>query len=629
MFIKNRILVVTAWVLLLVCLLAMGYSNIIHHEFLQWDDAAYVLDNPHIKQLSFASLQWAFLDYYFYNWHPMTWLVYMIEYHWWGENALFFKLINLTIHLANSCVIAFLTIRIGGIYIARDRLQSSSDSNSLLISSFFVGALFAIHPQHVESVVWISELKDQLSGLFYFLAMVAYLEYHRLTVKKIFWRNLFVTFFMLSLLSKASAVTLPPILVLMDLLLLKRVTLSKRIFLDIFSLVKEKTVYFIMSFCAVALTFFAQPTQSLEKTGLATRIVNGCEAILHYWTGFFLPLDLSPFYPFSATSMDIGVSSLYPVAIVGVMLVIALASMARKHNEYSFAFFFFLISILPVIGFIKVGQQSAADRYTYIPMAMVYVGIGLLLCGVLQRCYGKTNKNIVIYLSLSLILVFNLWQTRLYVPVWKNDTTLWSRVNLLYPNQVTTAYMNLGNIEFSHASYDSAMEYYEQALMIDASHIQTLRNKALTLEKKGLLQQSMVTYQLLIDSNEDSVVALRKGAEGFERLGKYELAVRYYSRALQLAPHSNNLLYKSAYSEHLYGSHNRALEKVNLLIARVSAHKEGRLLRVVLLLELGNIKQGLELLSVLKAEYPQDKKILDAFKKVQKEMKNRNSLVRG
>ena len=583
------------------------YGETFNQEFLHWDDYAYVVDNTNIHHFNLQNLKWAFFDHYFYNWHPITWLVYMIEYRLWGENASLFKLVNIGIHLINSCLIVLLANKILNILYPALLSTSDEEDKRRWIACIFAGTLFAIHPLHVESVVWISELKDLLSGMFFFIALIAYINY-RQSEHDTRWRNLLGLAFLCALMSKSMAVTLPAILLAMDIFLFKRLARTN-LLPDLLVLIREKLLYFIVSICAIALTFISQNSEALASTSLVTRLVNASESVSLYLGHFLIPVNLSPFYPFSSLSMEPGLHSLIPVVILATVIIGLFMVDRFAFKGPIFALIFFLIAILPVIGLIRVGDQAAADRYTYIPMSMFFIASG---CGFYRFLDVFSRSRIISRLGLGSALVVlggYAGQTIAYVPVWQTDEKLWTHVNTLYPMQVASAYLNLGNVEFGKGNSKEALQFYEIALSIDNGNVNALGNRAAVNERLGFHAYAASLYQDLADLHSDSRPALNISALGMRRLGKLELSAKYYQLALLLAPTSNPQLYESALADHMIGNNDSAHEKVAILLQLNDAHREGRFLNVALLFTLGFPKEATLELDMLRVEYPSDPKI--------------------
>jgi len=589
-----------------VAVVLLVYGEAFNQEFLHWDDYAYVVDNAHIHHFDWQNLKWAFFDHYFYNWHPITWLVYMIEYRLWGENASLFKLVNIGFHLVNSYLIVLLAYKILNIlYPASSR--TSDDDKRRWIASFFAGTLFAIHPMHVESVVWISELKDLLSGMFFFIALIAYVNY-RQSETDTRWRNLLGLAFLCALMSKSMAVTLPATLLVMDIFLFKRLARSN-LLPDLVMLIREKLLYFFVSACAIALTFISQNSEALASTSLVTRLINAFESLSLYFGHFLIPANLSPFYPFSSMSLEPGLHSLVPIAIFAAIIMGLLMAERFAFKGPVFALVFFLVAILPVIGLIKVGDQAAADRYTYIPMSMFFIATG---CGFYRFLDVFSRRRIISGLGLGSALVViagYAGQTIAYVPVWQTDEKLWTHVNNLYPMQVATAYLNLGNVEYGKGNKQAALQLYEITLGIDSGNVNALGNRAVINEKLGNHVYAASLFQDLADLHSDSRPALNISASGMRRLGKLELSAKYYQLALHLAPTSDPQLYESALADHLIGNNDSAHEKVAFLLQRNGSHRQGRFLNVALLFTRGFPKEATLELEVLRVEFPGDPKI--------------------
>ncbi len=352
----------------LALVLAIGaiYGQVRHHSFVNIDDQAYVYENPYVLQgMSWMGLQHACTSFVAANWHPLTWLSHMVDVDLFGLDAGLHHLVNVLIHLVNTLLLFLVLLRITG---ASWR-------------SAMVAALFAVHPLHVESVAWVSERKDVLSGFFFLLTLAAYGEYVR---RRTGGRYLAViALFALGLLAKPMLVTLPFVLLLLDAWPLRRLAseppapglLAPRLR----ALLWEKLPLFALAAAASILTYLAQrhggAEVRLEAIPLGSRLANAVVSYGAYLTQTVWPAGLASFYPHPAFLGEAASPWRVATAAFALATISFVVWRARRDRPYlAVGWLWFLGMLLPVIGIVQVGVQARADRYTYLPLIGLFVG---------------------------------------------------------------------------------------------------------------------------------------------------------------------------------------------------------------------------------------------------------------
>jgi len=526
------------------------YWQVNEFDFLHFDDNVYVTQNSSIKTgFTKESILWAFTTKYFDLWHPLVWLSFMADYELFGLKAGGYHLTNLIFHILSALLLFWLFHRM-----TREIWKSA-----------FVAALFALHPLHVESVAWIAERKDVLSGFFWMLTLCFYVYY---TERPIFRRYALVFFsFVMALMSKPMVVTLPVVMILLDYWPLKRFTLKRGNVL-LWQL-KEKTPLFILSAVLAAITLSPQNTFvrtiyapydfSSGGFSLLSRISNAPIAFMTYLQKTFLPNHLAIFYPFP---------SAIPVwhmiaAAAGIVIITAVVILMRKRLSYLFVgWLWYAITISPVIGIFQIGGHSMADRYTYIPLVGIFIMIGWGIPDLIKNEERKKMILIPAGMLFAVIMAFLAWQQCAY---WKNGITLFRRAleitqdNYMTHNNLAIALTekgriheaiyhyersiriapdgvplnNLGNIYADLGQYDKAMSYYDEAIRIRPDYADAYYNR-------GLLHAALKRYQPAID-NYSKAIRLKPSHQAYNnrgniyaRLGQYKDAVDDYSTAIRL-----------------------------------------------------------------------------------------------
>lgn len=355
----------TTAAVLMACALAAAtlvlYLQTLRYRFVNVDDVEYILQNRAVRAgVTADGIRWAFTSFYAANWHPITWLSHMLDVQFFGLWPGGHHLTNVLLHTANSLLLMLFLL-----------LATRSAGKSA-----FAAGLFALHPQHVESVAWVAERKDVLSAFFMMLALLAYLRYTR---SPSFGRYLLTAAaFALGLMSKPMLVTLPALLLLADFCPLKRYRTAGEptgYTRSPVSLLLEKVPLLAMSAGSAVLTVKAQAAvgalSTLEKIPLGERAANAVMSYVIYLGKTFWPTRLGQFYPRPAEGWPVAQTAAAAVALAAVTYFCIRTAKSRPYAAWGWLWY--LTSLAPVIGIIQVGNQARADRYTYIPLIGIFV----------------------------------------------------------------------------------------------------------------------------------------------------------------------------------------------------------------------------------------------------------------
>ncbi|HRD65144.1 MAG TPA: hypothetical protein PKY50_03230 [Candidatus Competibacter sp.] len=443
-----------------------------------WDDFHYLGNNTHIQNLSWSNIQWMFTTFDVANWHPLTWLSFAVNYTWQGSlNPWGFHLTNIILHGFNSIGVFFLTILL--LNIAGHGLQNAiirPFDKSKFFAAFIAALLFSIHPQHVESVAWISERKDVLCQFFLLFTVFFYIFYTKATATRRYWFLATIVFFILALMSKPMAVTLPVILFLLDIYPLRRTYLLKPLDAQILTIswnqiLIEKVPFILLTIASIVLTLFAQTKAiiSIEQFGLFFRVINAINSVFLYISKFFLPIALSPLYPFPEYLIHNPNWLKISILIIGFILVTTVSIyywQQKKKHYLLIIWLFYLVTLSPVIGIIQVGIQSAADRYAYLPTLPFYILVG---SGIAYLYYMPRNKFVTIIkfciisgIAIVFSTLFNISHNQLQV--WKHGLVLWNYVIKINPAS-SFAQHNLAAHYFHYQNYKKSLEHVQLAML--------------------------------------------------------------------------------------------------------------------------------------------------------------------
>jgi tetratricopeptide (TPR) repeat protein len=520
---KRSSFIFVYFVLILSTLLV--FWQVRNFDFVNYDDDLYVYENQHILNgLTQNGIIWAFTTGHASNWHPLTWLSLMLDCQLFGTNAGWIHLINLFLHLANTLLLFAVLRKITG----------------SLWPSAFVAAAFAIHPMHVESVAWIAERKDVLSALFWLLTLAAYVGY----VKRpsIFRYLISLVLFAIGLMVKPMLVTLPFLLLLLDYWPLDRFAAPRAIKTAaipdrrrvLYRIIIEKIPFFALSAVSSVITFIVQKgsgavmdvnTLSLQKGG-----ANAFLSYAKYIGKMFWPQNLAVFYPFDADSF----APWQMAMCVLLLLVISIfvIRFGRKQRYLPVGWFWFLGTLVPVIGFVQVGEQSLADRYTYIP----YIGLFIIIAWGLPELLSKwPQRKIALGISMVIVLTTLGICAHQQISYWNKSTALFSHAIEVTQNNYI-AYNNLGIAYGSLGRHQDAIETYKQAIKIKPNYAMAYNNRGGAYVDLGRWQEAIEDFSQAIRIKPDYAMAHCNLGAAYGMLGRYQEAIDACKQAIRIKP---------------------------------------------------------------------------------------------
>src|SRR5277367_971979 len=399
--------------LILCLLLALAtialYSPVARDPFLNYDDAAHVADNPHVRAgLTWSTVVWAFRTSEASDWHPITWLSHALDCQMFGLNPAGPHMVNVLIHAANA-VLLFLI------------LQSAT---GFTWRSLAVAALFALHPINVESVAWIAERKNVLSAFFFLIALGAYGWY---ASRPGVARYLAVTLaYAFALMSKAQVITFPFALLLLDYWPLRRFAREDGEDdapvrgTSFGKLVWEKVPWFALSAVSAIITIKVEADATQAKLPLWAHLGNAALSYVKYLEKAFWPVNLALVYPHPGLSLDIPVAALCGLAIAALT---TLAVILHRHRPFFVGWFWFLGTLVPMIGLVQIGVHGMADRYTYIPLIGIFVIVCWGAADLMRRWHVSTAVWAVGAAVIALALGFGLHRQ---LSFWNDNVTVWT-----------------------------------------------------------------------------------------------------------------------------------------------------------------------------------------------------------
>jgi protein O-mannosyl-transferase len=507
------------WICLaLIAVTAMVYAPVSHFELVSWDDPQYVGDNPHIfGGLTWQGVSWAFTAVHAGYWLPMVWLSYMLDVQINGLDAGAFHVTNLLLHLVNTILLFGLLYRL----------------TRALGGSTFVAGLFALHPLHVESVAWVTERKDVLSTLFWLGATWAYIGWVRRPSRARYGAVLVL--FALGLMAKPMLVTLPLTLLLLDFWPLGRVTAGagrdqRAAWLR---LVREKLPLFAVSLASSVVAYMAQRSGGAVSDFIALplsfRVTNALVSYVAYIGKMFWPVRLAAFYPLPQT-LRAGPAAAAALILAVVSLLVLRA--ARGYPYLSVGWLWYLVTLMPVIGLLQVGQQSMADRFTYVPLIGLFLIIAWGTDDLLARWPGR---RIPLAATAALVLAGCAAASQAQIQYWKNSTALWAH-DLEAAGENAVAHNNLARVLYEQGKFDEAVTHYTRALQIAPENADAHNNLANAFLHRGRIEEAIAQYSLALRIQPRLAEAHNNMANALARLGKTDDAIGHYSEAIHIKP---------------------------------------------------------------------------------------------
>ena len=500
-----------------------AFEGVRNNDFVNYDDGLYVTNNMHVQEGLYAgSVAWAFASRDASNWHPLTWISHIIDCVYFGPNPAGHHLVSLGFHIANV-ILLFLILK---------RMTGS------LWPSLFVAAVFGLHPLAVESVAWVAQRKSVLSTFFAFLTIAAYVRYSQ---KPGILRYLIVmVLFAAGLLSKPMLVTLPIVLILLDYWPLNRIHKPQFSILRSFY---EKLPLIGMSAASCVMTYIAQAkggaVLDTVAVPLISRVQNALMSYIKYIGKIFCPTSLSAMYPFDFNELAFWKAG---VCLLLLVLVSVAAFALRYRRGYFFTgWFWYLGTLIPVIGLVQVGAQGMADRYMYLPGIGIYI---IVAWGVFDfavrrplREAGKLRLPKVIPAAAGvLILGILLLMTRTQVGYWKDSLSLSRHALALTKNNYVMHY-SCGLALRDSGQVDEAIEQFRQSLKINPAYARAHNNLGCALQDKGQLDEAAAEFELAVKNAPEFAMAQNNYAVSLAQRGRYEEAISHFVAALKADPY--------------------------------------------------------------------------------------------
>ncbi|MGQ9455739.1 MAG: tetratricopeptide repeat protein [Armatimonadota bacterium] len=524
----------------LVVLVLAVFLQTIHFDFVNFDDDVYVENNPAVQSgLNRHAVIWALTTNYQANWHPLTWISLMVDTEvakiatWLFDinlgrhNSGLYHLTNVIFHASNTVLLYVVLSAVTGM-----RWRSA-----------FVAAVFAVHPLHVESVAWVSERKDVLSTLFWMLTMLSYVNYVRDKTTRSYWTVL--VFYLLGLMSKPMLVSLPIILLLLDVWPLRRIQLADcDMGSTISQLLREKLPLFVLAIASCFVTLWAQHSGGavarIEVYPLGVRVANALVSYIVYLVKMVCPTELSVLYLHPGRSLP--VYQVMGSAIILVLVSIFAIKSVRSRPYVMVGWLWYIITLIPVIGLIQVGKQAMADRYTYVPLIGIFILMAWGLPDLFLALTGQRSRMVSAVLGCFALAGVGVLAVICYsaVGVWRNSITLFDQALKVDPTN-SLAYNNLGNALVDLGEFDRAIECYNKALQYHPEYADARYNLAEAYRQSGEVDKAISEYKRVIRMYPKYIKARNNLGSLYALQGKYDLAIAEFEAALEVDPENPDI----------------------------------------------------------------------------------------
>jgi tetratricopeptide (TPR) repeat protein len=578
---KSFRLRVMACGIMVVVIAFIFHAPALKNGFVNWDDGIYVYENGMIQSLQPDSCRWMLTSFHATNWHPLTWLSHAVDRVFFGLHPRGHHLTSILLHGCNTLLVLLLAIVLCLKAQARPQAPAASENPALPVQALIAGCvtavLFGVHPLRVESVAWIAERKDVLCAFFFLLTLLSYCLFVSCAdaKKRAVWFATGIALAAAALMAKPMAVTLPFILLLLDIYPFKRFPLPGGTHQNA-KVVLEKIPFLLLSGISAILTVMAQRAggafESLERLPFHLRLANALYAPLFYLGKMVWPAQLVPYYPFPKTVYFFDLAY-YCIAIIVVLGITGwcIRLWQRGNCLLLTAWTYYLITLSPVVGIIQVGSQAAADRYTYLPSVSIFLLAGAGIAKLCVRFAGRKNLIVAGGLLAALLAAALGQRTIAQSAVWQDSESLWTYVIKAFPGRVPVAHNNLGVLYDGRGLHDKALEEYEKAIAINPAFADARANLGVAYKRRGNYEKAIEEYQKALAANPNMAEARTNLGLAYYHQGRYDKAVAEYQKALNIDPLLAAAYYNLGLAYIAQGLDDQALEAYKKALAINSA----------------------------------------------------------
>ena len=532
---------------LIPCCIALAtilvFIPLLRNDFVTWDDYNNLIGNPAYRGLGWDQLRWMFTTFHLGHYQPLSWITFGLDYLLWGMNPLGYHLTNLAFHVANAVFFYFIARRLIALALPSAEHEKSC---RLTAGSAFAALLFAIHPLRVESVAWATERRDVVSGFFFFWTLYCYLRANAADapVSRRRWLAAAVGTYTLSLLSKATAMTLPVLLVLLDFFPLRRLQGGVR---DWFkpqnrALWLEKCPFVALACAFAVIALLAQyrggALTVFQKYDISFRFAQAFYGLMFYLWKTMLPVKLSPLYELPS-DLAPWIWVFFVSAVDTITISIAAFLLRRRWPALLACWLYYAMLLGPVLGVAQSGPQLVADRYSYLACLCwaLLAGAGLFFLWSPSSASDRNHSfefvtRSVTGIGILLILSFLTWKQ---IGVWHDTQTLWEYVIAVTPDS-SVAHYNLGRTFETQGKPDRAMELYRRAVILKPDNADAHYNLARLLALRGQPQAAIRHYREALMARPDDAETHNNLGLLLAARGDVDASLEELQRAVKIDP---------------------------------------------------------------------------------------------
>jgi Flp pilus assembly protein TadD len=510
------------------------FSGAIDNAFVDWDDTVLFTGNNDYRGLGWPQLRWMFTTVLMGHYIPVTWLTHGLDFVLWGMDPAGYHFTSIVLHAANTALFFFIALRLLG-------AASSTRGTGALLGAAAAAIFFGVHPLRAESVAWVTERRDVLSALFLFLTLLLYLQARDRTGTTRARRHaLALGCYLLAILSKSMVMTLPLILILLDVYPFRHLDMRTHAWRNA-EVWREKVPYIALGATAALLGYWAQATNqfitTLEQLSWIERAALVGHNVWFYLSKTLLPLNLSPLYELPERIDPLALRFLVPMLAVAT-LTGAVVALRRRWPAGLAVWTSYIVLLSPVMGVVHSGHQLANDRYSYLPT----LGYALLVGAGAAALHGASVRRVVSpAIATVAAVVTGIWfltlalLTSFQVAAWQNTETLWRHALDSSPD-CSVCEVNLGTVLLNRNDVDVALGHFRRALDHRADRTKAHHNIGLALGRGGDLEQAAEHFQRALAGRPNDTGSLMNLGVALMKLGRHAEALRYLRHAAAIAP---------------------------------------------------------------------------------------------
>ena len=571
---KNYTCIIIIFLIIASC---AAFGRVAGNGFINFDDNIYITENNYIKSgINVENIKWAATAVVMSNWHPLTLISHMLDWHIFGANPSGHHLISLLLHMG-SVLLLFLFL-------------NKTTKNPW--PSAFAAAVFALHPLRVESVAWASERKDVLSMFFGMASVYAYSFYAEKSKASRYL--LCLALFILALMSKPAMVTLPFVLMLLDYWPLKRwqeaIDKKGKSLNSAGPIIWEKVPFILLAISLSIVTFLIQKISGsvhMEGLSLFMRVANAVVSYAAYLEKIFWPVNLAVFYPYEYSM------SLHQILIPALILTGVTGIVIYKMKKLPFLFvgwFWYLGTLIPVIGLVQAGGQSMADRYTYLSS----IGVAVMAAwGIPYLFPSRVMRKRILFPAAMVVFAVLAAMTWRQCGYWKNSITLYQHTLSITKNN-SMIHNNLGLALYDEGKFREAVDHFSETIHRVPDNADAYFNRGNAYAMLGRHQLAVNDYKEVIRMMPDNAAACTGIGNIYAGLKKYQTAIGYYSEAIRQQPGYAGAYYNRGAVYAMSGRHELAVENYNETIRLMPDNARAFINRGAAYFKLGQYQRAIE-----------------------------------